>query len=389
VTDPEQAPPRDSFALRLAFLYAALATVFGIQLPFFPLWLKTKGLDPQAIGLVLAAPIVVRIVAVPLINRAVDYWAAPRAALIALAAAAALLHAVVGLASGFAAILLTVALAAVAFQPCSTLIDAYALRGLGLRKRHYGPVRLWGSAAFIAANLASGLLLDFMAADRLIWLIVAALSVMALAASLLLPLDRPGGQTDTSRSGKHHWSSPGFLSIALAAAMIQASHALYYNFSALDWTTKGIDSRTVGLLWALGVVCEIALFAVSGRLRISLTTLVGLGAAGAAVRWTAMAFEPPLVLLPLLQCLHGLSFGATHLGAVQWVARATRAGQAGAAQGDFGTVLAVAAAVATGFSGMLYDAFGGASYLAMAGMAVLGGAFVFLAHRQRRDGEMR
>jgi PPP family 3-phenylpropionic acid transporter len=296
---------------------------------------------------------------------------------------------VVGLASGFVAILLAVALAAIAFQPCSTLVEAYALRGLGLRKRHYGPVRLWGSAAFIVANLASGLLLNVMAADRLIWLTVAALSVMVLAASLLLPLDGAGERRETNRSGSDHWSSPGFLAIALAAALIQASHALYYNFSAVDWTAKGIDSGTVGLLWALGVVCEIALFAVSGRLRISLIGLVAVGAAGAAVRWTAMAFEPPLALLPVLQCLHGLSFGATHLGAVQFVARATRAGRAGAAQGDFGTVLAVAAAVATGFSGVLYDAFGGASYLAMAGMAAVGGAFAFLAFRQRRDAEMR
>jgi PPP family 3-phenylpropionic acid transporter len=384
VTDSGPAPGRDDFARRLAFFYAALATVFGIQLPFFPLWLKTRGLDPQAIGLVLAAPIVVRIVAVPLINRAVDHWAAPRGALIALAAAAALLQAMVGLAAGFPAILLSVAFAAIAFQPCSTLIDAYALRGLGLRKRPYGPVRLWGSAAFIAANLASGLLLDFMAADRLIWLIVAALSVMTFAAFFLAPLDAPGEQAETLRSGKHHWSTPGFLAIALAAALIQASHALYYNFSAVDWTAKGIDSRNVGLLWGLGVVCEIALFAVSGRLRINLIGLVGLGAAGAAIRWTAMAFEPPLALLLLLQCLHGLSFGATHLGAVQWVARATRAGPTGAAQGDFGTVLAIAAAAATGFSGLLYDAFGGASYLAMAAMAALGGAFAFLAHRQGR-----
>ena len=215
MTSPVPAPPRDGFALRLAFLYAALATVFGIQLPFFPLWLKTRGLDAQAIGVVLAAPIVVRIFAVPLINRAVDHWAAPRGALIVLAATAAVLNGMVGLASGFTAILLTVALVAIAFQPCSTLIDAYALKGLGLRKRHYGPVRLWGSAAFIVANLASGLLLDFMAADRLIWLIVAALSVMALAASFLLPLDGPGGQTETTRSGRDHWSSPGFLARVL------------------------------------------------------------------------------------------------------------------------------------------------------------------------------
>ena len=37
----------------------------------------------------------------------------------------------------------------------------------------YGPVRLWGSVAFIAANLAGGVLLDMLAPRNLIWLIFA------------------------------------------------------------------------------------------------------------------------------------------------------------------------------------------------------------------------
>ena len=44
------------FAARLAALYAAMFVVSGIQSPFFPVWLKAKELDPQMIGLVLAAP---------------------------------------------------------------------------------------------------------------------------------------------------------------------------------------------------------------------------------------------------------------------------------------------------------------------------------------------
>ncbi len=70
---------------------------------------------------------------------------------------------VVGLVEGAVAILLAFAVAAVAFSPALSLSDAYALNGLGARGRAYGPVRLWGSVAFIAANIGAGTLLGFIA----------------------------------------------------------------------------------------------------------------------------------------------------------------------------------------------------------------------------------
>jgi hypothetical protein len=54
---------RDSFAPRLAAFYATLGIATGFGMPFFPLWLEYKGLDAAAIGIVLAAPMVVRIFA--------------------------------------------------------------------------------------------------------------------------------------------------------------------------------------------------------------------------------------------------------------------------------------------------------------------------------------
>ena len=45
-------------------------------------------------------------------------------------------------------------------------------------------------------------------------------------------------------------------------------------------------------------------------------------ASGAVIRWSAMALDPLPPLLLLLQSLHALSFGATHLAAVGFVARA-------------------------------------------------------------------
>src|SRR5262249_51262468 len=154
------------------------------------------GLDSEAIGIVLAVPIVARIVAVPLISRAVDRYGDLRTGLIAAALTGVAGYVLVGFAHGFIAILLTVMLASFASAPSGSLADAYALKGLMARKRPYGPARLWGSLAFIVANLAAGALLTRMPADNLIWLIVAAFLIFS-AASLMLPRSDPAPQVET------------------------------------------------------------------------------------------------------------------------------------------------------------------------------------------------
>src|SRR5262249_8055562 len=137
---------------------------------------------------------------------------------------------------------------------------------------------------------------------------------------------------------------PVFLAVTGAASLVQASHAVYYGFSTLEWSAS-LDGTAIGALWALGVVAEIVLFAVSGRLPRSIgpLTLLAWGAGGGVLRWGAMALDPPLALLPLLQCLHALSFGATHLGAVQFLSR-TMADRQAAAQGDFAVVVGIVGA---------------------------------------------
>ena len=57
---------------RLSFLYAALFFEIGVNLPFFPLWLRDKSLGDDAIGIVLAAPLLTRIIANPVIGALAD-----------------------------------------------------------------------------------------------------------------------------------------------------------------------------------------------------------------------------------------------------------------------------------------------------------------------------
>jgi PPP family 3-phenylpropionic acid transporter len=128
------------------------------------------------------------------------------------------------------------------------------------------------------------------------------------------------------------------------------------------------------------------LFAVSGRLPpfFQPVTLLMIGAAGGALRWTAMALNPPDAALPVLQLLHALSFGATHLGAIGFVARRAPHGQGATAQGYLSIAQGAAMAGATGLSGWLYGAFGGRAYAAMALAAVAGGVCGYVAHRAHR-----
>jgi PPP family 3-phenylpropionic acid transporter len=174
--------------------------------------------------------------------------------------------------------------------------------------------------------------------------------------------------------------------VVAAASLTQGSHALFYGFSVLDWRAAGLDGLTIGTLWGLGVLAEIVLFAFSPRLPAAFgpTVLLMIGSAGAVLRWTMMAFEPAAALLPALQVLHALSFGATHLGAMGFLARAVPPVLAATAQGVLGTCAGLVMAAATGLSGLLYGASGDVAYLAMAAMALAGLAFALGAHRTAR-----
>jgi PPP family 3-phenylpropionic acid transporter len=266
------------------------------------------------------------------------------------------------------------------------LADAYALQELAKRGRPYGPVRLWGSAAFIVGTVGTGLLLDFIAARDVIWLAVGAFLAATIAALLLAPVTgTPFVHAKPRPSVLLLFRSPSFMAVIVTASLVQASHFLYYGFSALAWTAAGLDGTVIGVLWALGVVAEIILFGLSARLPPAFgpTMLLVIGATAAVVRWTAMAFDPPHYVLPVLQCLHALSFGATHLGAVQFIARAAPVELAATAQGYLSIGIGVTSSASVALAGITFDAYGTHAYAAMAAMAALGLGTAIFAHRAR------
>jgi PPP family 3-phenylpropionic acid transporter len=125
------------------------------------------------------------------------------------------------------------------------------------------------------------------------------------------------------------------------------------------------------------VIAEVALFAASARVIASVGTarLLMLAGLAAALRWSVMALDPPLVLLGPLQTLHAMSFGAAHVAAIHFLTHAVPEDRAATAQGLYAAAVAgIALGTATLASGPLYASFAGAAYGAMALLALAGAA---------------
>jgi PPP family 3-phenylpropionic acid transporter len=152
---------------------------------------------------------------------------------------------------------------------------------------------------------------------------------------------------------------------------------------------QGISGAWIGTLWAVGVLAEVALFAVAGsRFRhLKPDTLLALGAGAAILRWSAMSFDPPLPLLVPLQLLHALTYGATHLGAILFVARAVPDRVSGTVQALYATFASgVAMGIATWASGPLFDTYAGRAYAAMAALGAIAVISAFVISRRWNQG---
>jgi MFS transporter, PPP family, 3-phenylpropionic acid transporter len=388
--------PRFSFAFRLGFLYAALFLVVGCYLPFLPVWLHWRRLDADQIAVLLAAPLFTRILCTPLISFAADRLDGPRPILIVLAWGSLISFLLLWAADGFWQMLLASVVLAVNWTSIMPLIETVAVRGIRSRALDYGRVRLWGSVSFIVASLGAGLALGKFGPEVVLPLLVGATALTALGAHLLPEeLAGPGPEArsvwrrlrlaDVLALGR----APLFLLFLLAASFIQASHTVYYSFGSLNWRMQGIADSMIGALWSIGVVAEIALFALSARVIAFCGTARLLMFAGlaATLRWAFLAIDPPLLVTALLQGLHAMSFGAAHLAAMHFLTHAVPEDRAASAQGLYAAVVAgLVLGTVTLASGPLYRAFAGEAYSAMAVLALIGAVSAFLLMRSWRGG---
>jgi len=383
---------------RVAALFASSFVTLGVQLPFFPVLLADRGLGDGEIAVIVAAPMILRVTTVSGLGAFADRVGDRRRVLIGFSAAAFLGCLALGPASSFAALLAATVATTLFANAIVPLTDAIATSVARRGEAVYGRMRLWGSLAFVAANLAAGRAVGAHGGGIVYPLLLFGFALQ-LAAAPFAPREpasvtpRPSASPPAERPAM--WAGlealladRRLMVLLIGAALVQASHAMLYGFASLYWTSLGFSGGEIGGLWAVGVVGEVILFARADRAigRLGARGLLLLGGAGAVGRWCLF----PLVggdgfFWVLLQFTHAASFAATHLGTMHVVTRAGGEGRAATLQGLTVTFSGLAMAIATLASGPLYGRFGGAAFLAMAVVAGLG--VVVLAAVLGRRGE--
>jgi PPP family 3-phenylpropionic acid transporter len=373
--------------LRLAALQAAAFVGVGVYLPFFPVWLQSKGLSPGMISFVLTLAIAVRVVATAPLMTLADRSFGPRGLLVVSFAVQLLLYppllfvengwliaGVVGCLAIFQSIVI----------PTNDLVATNAIRRhAGLQ---YGRIRIWGSISFLAASIACGYLVDAAGPRAVLWSLTALPGAAILVTLWSLPRELDEVRVGAGRrSNALNAALPRSLWFAIAGnAVTQATHAAINAFGSIHWRAIGFSDTAIGYLWATCVVTEVVVFFYFGKVVGRGSAAFGLllaGSLAAAARFALMAFDPGLGVTFLLQAMHGLSFAASHLGAMAALAALAPEEARGRAQGIHASVVALAVAAATLASGPMYREAGPLLFAAMAPLGILGFLFTLLAIR--------
>jgi MFS transporter, PPP family, 3-phenylpropionic acid transporter len=375
-----------ALTIRLSIFYGFLFLSIGVFVPFWPVWLQSQDLSAADIGLLLGSGTVLKIIGSPIIARLVDRSGARRRAIIILSLLSLMAVALFFVAKGYLALFAATVILAFFFSPLMPLSDNLTLLAAAGGKVDYGRVRLWGSVSYAVAAVLGGIWLQGKSEDWILWLVFGT-TALIFVSSLFLPkvaTSAVKAKSDPPMPILPLLRNRIFWLFLLGAGLAQGSHVMFYGFSTIHWQSVGISREVIGYLWAIGVVAEIVLFAYATATmkKVDPLTLILIGAAAGVVRWALTGWTDDLTFLFVLQALHGITFGAAHLGAMYFLARAIPSGLSASAQSLYSSVsLGLIFAVAMPTAGLLYAEFSGQAFYVMAVMSGLG--FVIIAGLSR------
>lgn len=369
----------------LALSFLGYHCINGVFTPFFPVWLKYQNYGAEIIGFILAFSYLFRFVGGMFFSSLIKQ----AAHLLTSVRALAWLSLIAMLAIGFfvdnfwllcAAIWLFTMLNG-AGMPISDTLAATWQRQINL---DYGKVRLLGSAAYTLGVVFFGYIIGIIGEAHILWILI----VLLICYSLVQMLNPAQPPVDTDlESQEAHSSKISYLSLLknktslrliIAVALIQGSHAAYYVYAVLYWTSIGISVQTTSLLLGLAVIAEILLFFFSTRLFqfCKISSLFYISAIATGVRWLLLANVESLIFIAFLQLFHSLSYAVNHYAMVRYITTQPQSHMAKLQALYNGMAGCCFMALFTALSGVIYPISPSLMFVAMACFALLAIPFI-------------
>ncbi|MBI3901896.1 MAG: MFS transporter [Nitrosomonadales bacterium] len=361
---------------RIAGFYFFYFAFVGMFAPYWSLYLKSLHFDVVEISILMSVQPVMRMLAPNVWGWLADRTG-KRLLVVKLAALlGALSYLGVFLTTQFWGMLLVLGVMGFFWSASMPLVEATTLSYLGKHTAHYGRIRSWGSVGFIAAVLGLGYALDYI---DIYWLLWSGLGIML--GILVFAYQIPHADVLA-----HHTDDQPIMSIVLqppvlallgACFMMSVAHGPYYTFYSIYLVEHGYAKSAVGLLWALGVVCEIGVFFLMPWLmrRYTLKQMLAVSFGCAVLRFLLIGWGvESLSLLLFAQVLHAATFGSFHAAAVALIHHFFRGRHQSRGQAMFGSLTYGAGGVVGGLlSGPLWQHWGAAAMFSMSALAALCG----------------
>ena len=233
---------------------------YGVFLPLFPAWLKTQSYSEESIGLLLACGYIFRFSGSILFSGLIKRVSLLVNGLRYLAVASVVTMALIGLMShNFWLLFIGLALYSMVNAAGMPIGDSLASTWQQQIHLDYGKVRLIGSFAFVVGVMVFGYLAGMVGEQNITWMITGILifySIVQLLHPNPMPQDEPQSAVENSVGFLGLLKNKTTLRLFIAIALIQGSHAAYYSYSTIFWTSHGHSVSDAGLFWGISVLAR-------------------------------------------------------------------------------------------------------------------------------------
>lgn len=366
---------------RLSLAQASSGMISAIFLPFYGAWLAWRGFPTDQIAWIMSAGYLLRAILSPFCGIIADARNDRRETMLVLYCLMFAGYALMGIftnttLTSWAAVVATTTIGAI-----TPLLESVCVRLAPAYGYQYGRVRLWASTSFVVMSIIGGVCFSLFGTG-VVAPMLALFAACSIGTTLLLPppgeararAKLPAALGRTLNETLELAGSKVFLVFLVTASLVQGSHAFYYSYAGLHWRALGYSGALIGVLCPLGVLAEICVLMFAQKLVhwAGPVRLIQIGGLAAVLRWTVMAFDPPLTLVILLQFLHGGTFALAHIGAMYFLQRTVPPRLAATAQSLYFVCNAgIFVGLATLVSGKLYGSYGGLAYLPMSLMGLI------------------
>ena len=366
---------------------------FTVYLPgavssvFLGIWLSQHGIPADQIGIINSVPMLCLLAVNMLVGRLADRAKDWRTVIAILAILGAITPLALFFVHEFWGAVLVWSLCTMTNGAIPPVIDAATVRMTRRNGTDFGSVRAWATIGYIVGAGGLGLLITVFGSAAFIPLFLG-MSVLRAGLGLLLPRFRAPQHKQTltntmAPSRLKDSLKPWFVLPLIAFALINSSHALIGGFGALLWHENGVPDGFIGPLLAIAATGEAAMMFGWRRFgrRISARTMILAACITSILRFTVMAFNPPVGLLIAVQMLHAITFGMGYFGVVHFIANWTSESNAAEAQGFANMLQQGASVLSLAAFGWLVIHFGSAAFFASSLVGVLGTVCVLISLR--------